>query len=440
MIIISFFIQQGAQSALPSLSQKAVPFYRYQHSLFPSGQERIEVLKKSARTEDFKIIHHSAWNKKEYPVEGSALYKDLHLSKIVETKRSSTLYLQKSLSSKPIRILKEKISLEVLRIDEFWAFVKTQEGLAGYLPISQLQAVFNDIGFFVVIHPTQLRMKANETSSAILQIDPGEKFDALAFEGDYIRVKKNHQTGYLSLNHLVSKFDLAHWVFSKKTQWTPVRYRQGSQMMTTDGRLISLSEIVSLVTRPNSGLISRPLPELPPVRTQVHILRTEVFQWNQSILSGHGPVWWKDFVIEPIDRIAQYRSQIDLEHLLKRELFSVAFESPNSLKGLVSSQGIYLSQDGKIWSQLSQFGASNHPVAIHPEGPWFVGTQISYDQGKTFEPFLNPEHLAKKIPLSSRQVKVSKIEPLSNYQVRIHLDIGGRTHTLKSRIGNWNWN
>lgn len=435
-----FLTVPGAWAALPGTAQTALPFYRFQQSHFPSGQERIDVLKRTAKAEDFKIVYHSLWNKKNYLLEGFALYKDLHLSKKAETRRSSTLYSQKSLSSRPIRILKEKVALQILAIDEFWALVKTTEGLAAYIPISQLQTLHEDRGVFVAIYPAQLRMKPSESSSSIMQIEPGEKFEALSFEKDYIRVRKNSQTGYLSLNYLVSKFDLSHWIYTHKTKWIPVKYRQGSAMITKDQQKIPLQDVVSLVTRPNIGVIAREHPGYPPLRTLVDIVKTEVFQWNQSLLPGHGLVWWKDFIFEPIDRMAQFRSQVDLDELLKRELFSVAFESPNSLRGLVSSQGIFHSPDGKTWTQLQQFGKSNHPVAIHPEGPWFVGTQISYDQGKSFETFLNTQHLSRKIPLSSRQAKISKVEPLANYRVQIHVDVGGKTQILKAKIGKWDWN
>jgi hypothetical protein len=183
----------------------------------------------------------------------------------------------------------------------------------------------------------------------------------------------------------------------------------------------------------------------PSVRSRVEITNNGAHIWNLSLLDGHGPVWWQSGSSESAKSNAAIQNglQITTEALLKREVHSVAFASSKSLKGLASAGGIFRTEDGKNWTQLPMFEDKNYPVSIHPEGVWFVGSYRSFDEGKTFEPYIKWDRLAEQIQSSihkaPRHLRITEIEPLAHSRVRILVDTGVQKLKMQAHFLSHEW-
>lgn len=438
-------VASSCWAALATDADSALSFYRSKQSLFPSGQVSRSELERKLTHSETEVAYRSAWDNKEYTLQADQIVRDIQVARFVETSQPTPLYSLNRSDSQTLKTLTQKTALEIVAVEDFWARVKEKNGvLQGWVPLFTLQNTHDDTGVYTNIIDTYLRKEAASSSPVLTTLPRLKRVIPLEITKHFLKIQYENQIGYVDITHFISRADFASLAYHPKKGWLTVRYRNNDTVVTKDGDAVPLKEILGYITSNNRGIIKKAdMSYGPPLRARVEILKQEAHVWGVSQLAGHGQVWWKrkDLLLEKAKPASA--STITTEELMKREIYSIAFENKNSVRGLVSSEGIYRTEDGLTWTLMPQFAKNNYPVSIHPNGTWFVGSFKSKNKGKSFEPFIRWDIIAKAIESAyhrnPRILKLTQIEALPNSKILIHVDTGSSKVKLRSLIGDLNW-
>lgn len=302
----------------------------------------------------------------------------------------------------------------------------------------ELVPLTDDLGVAIPLIETNLRNEPAWKSMTITRVEARERLRILGVRDQWVNVSPLRAPalrGWTPITSLVTKFDFATHALPQKGKWQPVRYRKGSVLVTTDGSEIPLESVRALITNAEQGVALKPLAHLDlPARGHVQLLKPAARDWVESVLPDHGRVFWKrgteDLAVGELKRDFLLSS----ESMLKRQIQSAAFHPKQPRIGLISAEGIFLTQDGFVWEKLPSFERSDYPVAISARGELFVGPYRSQDMGKTFQPYLKWESISAYNPPGYRHhpiLRLLKIEPLDDgARVRLSLDNGLRSWKL----------
>lgn len=435
----------NAYAALATDAGSALPFYRNKTSMFPSGQASRSALESRLNRTETEVLYRVQWDRKDYQLTGQNILRDIQVSRFADTKIASPLRALDRVDSLQTKTLLAKTTVEILETQDYWARVKEKNGTGqGWMPLELLQTRHDDLGVFVNYIPTAVRIAPDSFSKKIADLPRLQRIVPLNLQSNFMKVQYKGQIGYVDLTHFVSRADFANLTYHPKKNWMTVAFRNNDKLLTAKGETVSMNDVLGYVTNPERGVVVRPSISQsygPPIRAHVTIQKPEANVWGLSRLDGHGEVWWKKtnlLIVASADT-----NQVSTESLLKREIYSIAFESKSSVRGLVSSEGVYRSDDGLHWTLIPQFGKQNYPVSIHPNGTWFVGSYKSSDKGKTFEPFIRWDKIAEAIQgayhRNPKILKLTKIEALSQSQVQIYVDTGSSQVKLRSAVGDLSW-
>ncbi len=443
---IALLASSTAVAALSTDAHEAMSFYRGPQSAFPSGQlSRAALDAKLSRTEtQFHFL--VSWDKKVFNLPGPTLLRDIHVTRFAETKTGVELLRSNLSSASAVKSLPGTTGVQILGTDSYWAKVmEAKTGVQGWIPLHLLQAHRSDQGVFINLIDTYLRKTPVNGSEVITTLPRLQRIVPLAFEKGFLKIKYNQNVGYVDITHLTSKADFANLAYHKEKKWQAVTHRDGDALVTVTGERLPLAEIIGYVTNNHRGIVSKPLSANgPQIRSRVEILKPQANIWGISKIDGHGEVWWKksDLLLE---EKAPNHSTITTDELMKREIYSIAFENKNSVRGLVSSEGVYRTEDGKTWTLIPQFSKGNFPVSIHPNGSWFIGSYQSKNQGRSFEPFIRWDRIAEAIESTYHRnpkiLKLTQIQALPNSQIQIFVETGLNRVKLRSTLSaaNYDW-
>ncbi|MGZ3770131.1 MAG: SH3 domain-containing protein [Bdellovibrio sp.] len=435
----------NAYAALTAESLAAVSFFRDKTSLFPSGQASRNTLEETLLRSETEFLYFSSWDKKQFFLEGHQLLRDIQVSRFVETKVECKLLSLNRSYAPPVKTVTAQTQLEIVAVDGFWVRVKElKSGQQGWITLPYLQTRHDDLGFFVNIMDTYLRKEPNIKSQILTTLPRLTRVLPLEINKNYLKIQYEKITGYVDLTDFVSKADYANLAYHPKKNWMSISYRNNDQLINSLGESIPLKEILGYATNSHRGIVVRADSSYgPPLRSRVEIIKPEAYDWGISSLEGHGEVWWKkkNLLLENLDK--PLHDAISTDDLMKREIYSISFANKNSIKGIVSSEGIYRTEDGTTWNYISQFGKKNYPVHINTNGDWFVGPYKSKDEGKTFEPFIRWDQIAQVIESAYHQnlkiLRLTKIESLPNSQIQIHVDTGHGKIKLRNSLVQTSW-
>jgi hypothetical protein len=441
-VFLLLFTQQASAGESP-----VVPFFRTQQSQFPSGQISRSILENSLLRQEQKPWYRVHWNKHDYEVAGDFMIKDVQVTQTLLNNEPLTLLKSPIVGAAKALSLPAKTTLVVLKTDESWAeLLEPKLKVKGWARLVDLSAPIEDKGVYVTVTDTFLRKAATGPGPALAVIPRHQRLTALSIEKSYLKVRYAGQIGYVDLSTLVGRGDFAMWAYHQTKGWLGISYRENGSLMTVQNERFPLDEFLAFSTYADRGVITKKVDATgPSVRSRVEITNNGAHIWNLSLLDGHGPVWWQSGSSESAKSNAAIQNglQITTEALLKREVHSVAFASSKSLKGLASAGGIFRTEDGKNWTQLPMFEDKNYPVSIHPEGVWFVGSYRSFDEGKTFEPYIKWDRLAEQIQSSihkaPRHLRITEIEPLAHSRVRILVDTGVQKLKMQAHFLSHEW-
>ncbi len=439
-----FLTSSSAIAALSTDANSALSFYRSRQSQFPSGQaSRTELENKITHTE-LEFSYTVSWDKKNYALESDQVLRDIQTSRYVDTKSNCELLSDNRRDARPIKTLAAKVPLEILETESYWARVKEKNGKAeGWIPLHLLQAKHEDIGVYVNLIDTYLRKGPEIPSGIVTTIPRLRRVIPLAIVNGFLKINFEDQIGYADINNFVSRADFANLAYSPKGGWMTISHRNGPFLVTKTNTQAPIKDILGYVTNSHRGIVIRPSSSSgPQLLSRVEILKPTANVWASSKLEGHGNVWWKksNLLIEDETKSA---TTITTDELMKREIYSIAFESKDSLRGIVSSEGVYRTENGLTWTLIPLFGTQNYPVNIHPNGNWFVGSYKSTNEGKSFDPFIRWDQIAQAIEgalhRNPKVLRLTQIEALPNSQVQIYVDTGINKIKLRSSLSSLNW-
>ncbi|MFS4459785.1 hypothetical protein [Bdellovibrio sp. HCB2-146] len=432
-------------AALSTDAEKAVSFYRSSLSLFPSGQVSRTSLESKTTRAELDLSFQTSWDHKTFQLQGDQILRDIQVTKNAETKSSVQILSMNRRDAMPVAMLAAKTQVEILDTDSYWARVQVKDKKEqGWMPLHHLQALHDDTGIFINVIDTFLRTEPRLPSVVITTIPRLRRIEPLSFEKGFLKVKYEDHIGYADINHFVGKADFANLAYHTKKGWLPILHRNNDFAVTPKGSLLPLSEIKGYVTNGTRGIVVRAEKAYgPQLRSRVEITKTDACIWGVSNLDGHGEVWWKmkDLLLP---ETSLGKSSLTTDELMKREIYSIAFESKNSVKGVVSAEGVYRTEDGLTWTEIPQFGKQNYPVSIHPSGVWYVGSFRSTNKGASFEPFIRWDQIAEAIESAFHRnpkiLRLTQIDALPNAQVQIHVDTGIKQVKLRSSLAGGTWN
>ena len=303
-----------------------------------------------------------------------------------------------------------------------------------------------DRGLVMTLQSTALQQLPQAQSKKIALIKAGTKLIPIRFENVYVKVLYQKKYGYIDMNQTISKFDFAKFIYSVQSiekNWEAVSQREFDQMVTAvtashpTKKYIQMTAIQGIIVDETLAL-SHTENLHYPLWSQFHVRKEKTRPWIQSQIKGHGLVWWQK------NETALANSQnISIDELLKKEVYSVSFQSDNPKKALASiSTGVYITEDGQVWKPIPQFKGFVGPVYYFNDHYLFVGNYRSQNGGKSFEQYIQIDKISqaiKNIGMEVRKVKISRIKVQKPYNVLIDLDLGYRTIRMKSPLFAQDW-
>lgn len=383
-------------------SNSVLPFFRNPESRFRSGEIHRRDLEKKWISDRFNFSYLIQTGPKQHWIPADSLARDLQLSEFVHSEKNQMNY--RIIKTEGSQILGESVNQK----SQVW------------LPLQELTPVPEDLGVAMTLTTTLLRKAPSWRSEGLVSLPPKTRVRLIKMEEDFQATwalvefeSIGKIQGWIDLNNILTKFDFAAFAMTKDKKWIPISYRQGSELVTAQQKKIPLKQIVAIMTKPDLG-VSLVTDEAHGLllRQNISILKVDAQTWSLSRLPGHGEVYWKknaDGVTLPLHSkspqpaVSGNDQTLTTEQLLKRELNSVSFHPLNPNIGMASSQGIYLTLDGKIWTRIRQFKTQSHAVLVDRQSVFYVGSLRSFDLGKTFNPFLRLESLSRLIEQKQRQ-------------------------------------
>lgn len=397
-----------------------VPFYKSTNSLFPSGSTNIETLKKLLLKTKYGSGYESGqfyrWNKLYFSYDEIKPLFAVHLSQSVIDPKNNVRLKVVETNTKSLQLF------------------NTQKKLLLKKNINEVQADAYDMGYVMALKDIYLRSKAQIQSLVQTTIPQGTRLVVEKYDNEFALVKYQSYEGYVHLSELITKFDFATFVYAQN-KWHQVKTRQFDKIISTKNISIPLNLIKGMITPVVKGIIASTSQKIP-LWSQVEVISEKISVWNQSLLKDHGPVWWK-----PLKEIEQLFYTID--ELLKKNISSVSFHPHNPLKGILSSDGVYITENGYHWRKLEQFENFNGPVHYFNDLLLFVGNFRSINGGLSFDNYIQIDKLASAIEYQfgffPKKLQVRKIETQFPLRLKIEIETGVRKIKMESPLFAQDW-
>lgn len=422
VILIAILLNSGTASAAiePNYYVKKpeqVPFFKSATSLFPSGSTTLEKLKKHlVKSEKGSINKYYKWNKIYFDEDELRPLFATHLSKYVIDNITNQRLKVISASTKTLTVFNEKYN--------------TSQKVS----VASVHGDAYDIGLAMVLKDAYIKTKAEDKAAILTTIPLGTAIAVEKFDGSFALIRYQNYRGYVSLSEIITKFDFASFVFGRG-EWHPVKKRVFDQVVTKANKKIPMNEVTGLITPPQTGIIASSSQKIP-LWSRVQTTKTNVANWQLSRLKEHGLVWWK-----PNKEFEQVYYSLD--EILAKDISFVSFHPFNPYKGIVSADGIYLTQNGTHWKKLAQFESYDGPVLYLTDQLLFIGNFRSTDGGQTFENYIQIDKLASAIEFqygfTPKKMQVRKIDSTTPTKIKIEIDTGIRKIKLESPIFSQNW-
>lgn len=305
--------------------------------------------------------------------------------------------------------------------------------------------LLKDTGLFLTLLPTQLRLGPSSDEKSLMTIPMGTKLIPLSYKKGMVEVKYKNKKGYVQISDCISKFDFARAIYAyhpeqRKLQWFFVKKRTFDTIETHDHFKISMNQILGILPDNSKAIISQPDQSLPLWTTLK--LETEVLNiWHKSRLDGHGIVFWKSNASTK----TALNQKIHIDDLLKKEISFVSIHPKNPKKAVASANGLYITEDGEYWTEISSFKNFTGPVLYYNDFLIYAGNFRSIDSGKTFEQYIQIEKIAssisQQIGIIPRKMNVTQIKTIKPFKVEIDIEIGlgNRKIKMQSPVYSQEW-
>lgn len=413
----SIWKTSGVSEAFHSQKEQDIAFFKTKDSQFPSGYATLERLKEKVfKTDDGE----------EYTLQLGQNYFSAKDLKFVTAFHLSQVWIEK--------YSRRKVSPDLTKtMDEIYLNYETD-------PL--------DRGFVQVSEKTQLLEQANLKSKKLSTIPEGVRLIPITFENGFVKVMFEKKFGFIDINACLSKFDFARFAIdfnSKNNSWSQVLRRDFDHLITANKtihfaqtRALAVDELKAIILENTEWIDIKQKKDTLKKYSTLQFKKIKTEHWAQSELKGHGLIWWKVPKFKAMDQ-----KTLSINDLLKKDIISVSFDPENSKKGLLSSDGVYISQDGENWREIPQFKGFSGPVYYVNENVFFVGNFKTLDGGKTFENYIQIEKLSDVIQsytgYSPKKIKITKIKLQKPMSVVVDINTGYTDVKLKSPLFAQDW-
>lgn len=433
----------GALIAGPILAshfEKGAPlFYKTPHSRFASGQlseEELEAKKiRSEETHTYQVV----WDKRDFLFEAYEMAKDIHVSDLITATHNFSVPEKRDGKYKEaFFITKDDVVRLISLSSEDWLEIENlKNSKRGFARASDFNSFSEDTGLALTYMSTLLKESADDTSKIITTVPQSTRLKIISWSGEKIRIIFNGQTGFVDSGHVILKADFASWTLHNKNGWTPIKHREGRYVRTLQNELLNIADLKAFVTEKKRAFSLVHRDNGPKLKSKLEVVDLEPNRWIISRLAEHGEVWWKK--LRPI---APRYPEKTLADLASAGIFFSDMDEASPNRGLVSSNGIYRTDDGKAFKRVDFFKDENWPVCV-TKNVWYVGSFRSLDEGKTFEPFIRWDYLSylltTELAVNPKFFKILKMESLNSKEIKILIDVGSRkvTFSYNSYLTTW---
>jgi len=408
-----------AHSALSPLLQ--VPFFKSTESQFPSGSTTLELLQK-------QLLHKNKVSDSAYRWNGKS-FKKSELKPVLPVHLSD--YVIEAANQKRWRVL--DVGVDALRLQD--PLTKLEKNLN----TSQVLSDSFDLGYALILKDTYLRKTSSNEGAVLTTIPQGFRLKPLFYQDGFFKVKYKDYEGFVTLAEALTKFDMSTMVFAEN-QWHFVIKREYGNLVTNTKKQISLNKVQKIITPDTRGIIASSNQKIP-MWSLIEVIKNSQGEWMQSEVKGHGTIWWRMPDEEKQNPLVE--NAILIDQLIRQPISSVSFHPKNPMRGILSSNGVYITDDGLHWKRLKQFDDYNGPVHYFNDLLIFVGNYRSTDGGKTFENYIQIDRLAQAIQdqfgFLPRRLQVNKIETKAPYRLRIEIETGFRKIKMESPLFTQDW-
>jgi hypothetical protein len=416
LIFFSHFTMAAIEPNFYVKKHDQVPFYKSPSSLFSSGSASLDKLKKQLVKSQNNTEKFYEWNKIYFDEDELMPLFATHLSRYVIENETGRRLKVNDTNARTLLVFDEKIN-------------STKK-----LLLNEVQADAYDLGFAMTLKDSYLRSASTEPSSIKTTIPQGTRLLVENYMNGFALVRYQNYTGFINLNEMISKFDLASFVFANNS-WHQVEKRISDHIRTKNGVKISLNKIRGIITPKEIGIIASHSQKIP-IWSKVKTTKANIIRWQQSLIKGQGLVWWK-----PNREFEKLYFTVD--EILKRNISSASFHPQNPYRGIVSANGVFVTQNGYHWRKLPQFEDYNGPVHFFSDSLMFVGNFKSIDGGNNFESYIQIDKLAAAVEdqygFAPKILQVKKIETPTPLKIKIEIDTGFKRIKLESPLLTQNW-
>lgn len=416
-IILTISANAAIIDAIQPPSVLQIPFYKTKESKFPSGYTSLDNLKKKQLGHSLQPEKYYRHDSKLYHTQELFPIFPIHLAKSVIEAKSKKRFIVKETNVASLLVQDPSVSKGSFKYSSF-----------------DLSSDPYDLGYAMTLKDIYIKSEANKNSKILTTIPQAQRLQTLQYQNGFAKVNYKQYTGYVSLSEIITKFDFALYAYDGK-KWHSVKSRNFDYLINEDNEKIHLSKVQGLIVNDLTGIIGSNSQKVP-LWSRVQLVDNSLPEWAQSKLQDHGFVWWRP-IRQKVDTI------YSIDELLKKEIASVSFNPKNPLQGVLSSHGVYITENGQQWKKVDRFDDFHGPVHYFSPALIFVGNFRSIDGGKTFDNYIQLDRLAHTIEdqygFLPKKLQVKKIETFEPYRMKIEIDTGTRKLKLESPLFAQEW-
>lgn len=287
----------------------------------------------------------------------------------------------------------------------------------------------------IVFEATHLLLLPQQTSGRICPLATNTSVKLISFHGHYAKVNACGGMGFVHLSKIFTKALFAKRVRTHDKEWHHVARVNANEVIDTDYRPISFATITAFEFEPKMRYTKN--------LVRATVMQTKQDRWARSQIKNLGFFWWNMNAQE----VPQIRDQVRVKskNIFTGKIFDAATNPLDPNFKIISSSGIYLTRNGSKWEKLESFSDENFPIFITSSGRIFVGPYVSFDQAKTFKPYIRWERLFSALGarghFSLAKLKISDIQIFDDKgeKIKLVVYVGERSAAVISEDMGRSW-
>lgn len=412
---------------------KSTPVYLKPNNPAATGHFDLKLLKERSLTFDqFEWLWvRTPEGQNGWMLKSSALL-PLDFSRQAMLSKGEAIYPRPRSFNSPQKVLEHtQIVTLVDRFRDWYKIVykENKQKFYGWVRARYLSPYSKDAGYFFSTKETHLRVKPQYKSKILKTIGEGLPIIPISAKGEWANVKFGKLKGYIPFQNIKSRMDVAIKVRTPEGYFKPhpgLYKRKILEIFANPIWVGTGAYSIDLKQKPEMG--SATVATVKPWQSLV-LQGYSIKRWGKSHVSRWGELWWPDTTLESnVEVIESYGPKITL--LKKSDIYQVEKSTvvPN-LRFASTASGVFRSFDGKSWYPLKDF-KHGYPMKVTKSGVLFVGDQVSFDHGESFQHFIRWDLVFGSIPnrgnLARGPVQILNVEPnLNNHKnVTLSLKVG----------------